>query len=56
MFCFSLDDLRDRAFEGLAPPALEGLFIASTPIEDRTSSPVNGSRATATDESLPRVG
>jgi hypothetical protein len=30
MFRFSLDDLRDRAFEGLLPPALEGFFIAFT--------------------------
>jgi hypothetical protein len=29
MFRFSLGDLRDRAFEVLAPPALEGFFIAS---------------------------
>jgi hypothetical protein len=37
MFCFSLDDLRDRAFEGLAALALEGFFIASPGVEDRTS-------------------
>jgi hypothetical protein len=36
-FRFGLDDRRDRAFEGLAPPALEGFFIASNPVEDRTS-------------------
>jgi hypothetical protein len=29
MLRFSLDDLRDRAFEGLPQPALEGFFIAS---------------------------
>jgi hypothetical protein len=37
MFRFSLGDLRDRAFEVLAPPALEGFFIASSGVEDRTS-------------------
>jgi hypothetical protein len=37
MFRFSLDDLRDRAFEGLPPPALEGFFIAPSGVEDRTS-------------------
>jgi hypothetical protein len=37
MFRFSLGDLRDRAFEGLAAPALEGFFIASPGVEDRTS-------------------
>jgi hypothetical protein len=30
MFRFRLDDRPDRAFESLAPPALEGFFIAST--------------------------
>jgi hypothetical protein len=37
MFRFSLGDLRDRTFKVLAPPALEGFFIASPGVEDRAS-------------------